>query len=664
MTLRVKALVCAVVVGGILSFYSAIGYPAQQWLHFSVYLAAVLLSSGMKVALPKTEGTMSANFPFIFLGILQLSPLQAVALAVCNVLAQCRIRVIKPFTLTQILFNVANVVTATVLTWYTNEFLILHRVQMVPAIAVAATVYFFANTAPVALIIGWDSDTCPYSQWRQNHLWYLPFYLAGAVLAAVFNLVGVYFSWITSLLLIPLVYTMYRAYNTQIEAVRDRERHIDEIEALQFRTIEGLAMAIEAKDQNTHRHLMRVRTYVSELGRIMGLDDALMKALLTASFLHDIGKLAVPEYILNKPGRLTPEEFEKMKIHPVVGAEILERVRFPYPVVPIVRSHHEAWDGSGYPDGLKGADIPIGARILTAVDCFDALASERPYRKALPLNEAIEFVRAKAGTQFDPEVVRLLELHYLDLEEKAHRHIEEIEPLKTDPVVDRGSAPGAGFEVEVAAQKPIEATPSSKVDLIAQSAERPAAPEKKRDRSQVGSQTGSILARRLRQLIAFDCFALYLVSGDVILPHFVDGPSARGFSSQPIPIGEGLSGWVVRNERSIKNGNPTVEPNYRSDSGLFSATSSALSVPLIDAHGDAFGALSVYSAQQAAFSPSDLRILQNLQSEFSPLLRDILRFEVMGASTHTIGASKIRDIESAHVRGNDTPPQLRSSAAS
>src|SRR5580698_6760079 len=134
-----------------------------------------------------------------------------------------------------------------------------------------------------------------------------------------------------------------------------------------------------------------------------------MQALLTASFLHDIGKLAVPEHIINKPGKLTPEEFEKMKIHPQVGADILTRVRFPYPVVPIVRSHHEAWDGSGYPDGLKGEEIPIGARILTVVDCFDALVSDRPYRKGMPVEKALGIVKEMSGRQFDPRIVELFE---------------------------------------------------------------------------------------------------------------------------------------------------------------------------------------------------------------------------------------------------------------
>src|ERR1700678_3297081 len=448
MPLRIKALVCLAVAGGFTSLCLVLGQPAQQWLRFSVYFAAILLSSGMKVGLPKSEGTMSLNFPFILLGILQLSPLQAVCLAVCSVIAQCRIRVVRPFTLIQILFNVANVTTATVLAWYGYVGLLRLHCPVAPALAIAATIYFFSNTIPLALVIGWDQEVDPFVLWRRDFWWFLPFYIVGAILAATAYLIGLAFGWITSLLLVPMVYTVYRTYSSQMAFVRDREQHAKDTEALHLRTIEGLAMAIEAKDQGTHRHLLRVRVYVAELGKLMGLDQPLMQALLIASFLHDIGKLAVPEYIINKPGKLTPEEFDKMKIHPVVGADILERVRFPYPVVPIVRSHHEAWDGTGYPDGLKGEDIPIGARLLTAVDCFDALASERPYRKALPLDEAIAFVKSRAGIQFDPRVVELLEKHYLELEEKARQQIGEIEPLKTDLMINRGAAPGAGFEPE------------------------------------------------------------------------------------------------------------------------------------------------------------------------------------------------------------------------
>ena len=158
-----------------------------------------------------------------------------------------------------------------------------------------------------------------------------------------------------------------------------------------------------------------------EVAKELGASEDEMQALRAAALLHDIGKLAVPEYILSKPGHLTPEEFEKIKIHPAVGAEILRRVQFPYPVVPIVEAHHEKWDGSGYPLGLEGEAIPLGARILSAVDCLDALSSDREYRRALPLGEAMDYVVSQSGKSFDPRVVEVLKRRYPDLEDIARQ---------------------------------------------------------------------------------------------------------------------------------------------------------------------------------------------------------------------------------------------------
>jgi putative nucleotidyltransferase with HDIG domain len=191
-----------------------------------------------------------------------------------------------------------------------------------------------------------------------------------------------------------------------------------------------------------------------ELANDLGLKYEEKEALRAAALLHDIGKLAVPEHIISKPGKLTPEEFEKMKIHPIVGAEILEQVQFPYPVVPIVRSHHEKWDGSGYPDGLKGEEIPIGARILSAVDCLDALASDRQYRRALPLDKAMDHVAAEAEKAFDPKVVEVLRRRYVELEKMATQQpLEGRAKLSTDVKVERGAAPATGFAEGVSGAK-------------------------------------------------------------------------------------------------------------------------------------------------------------------------------------------------------------------
>jgi putative nucleotidyltransferase with HDIG domain len=638
MTSRGKAFVCLIFAGAAASIFSTFGYPEGQWVQFAVYLVAILLSSGMKVAMPKSEGTMTVNYPLILLGILQLSPLQAVTLAIASVIAQCRFGVEKQFTWIQILFNIANVVTATVLSWHTLVISLRWlNGETAPALAVAAIVYFFANTIPVALIIGLESHTAPHKQWRDEFLWYLPFYLVGAMLAAAANFIGLTFGWLTSMLLIPMVYTVYRAYKAQVAMVRDRERHIVETEALHLRAIEGLALAIEAKDENTHRHLMRVRVYVSELGKVMGMEKPMMHALLTASLLHDIGKLAVPEYIINKPGKLTPEEFEKMKIHPVVGADILERIHFPYPVVPIVRSHHEAWDGSGYPDGLKGEEIPIGARLLTAVDCFDALASDRPYRKALPLDQAMAFVKSKAGIQFDPEVVKLLEEHFPRLEAMACSQIDEMEPLKTDLLIERGAAPGAGFAEVGGGQHNSSTSDLPKLLTMArQEAEGLLALSEAPGFAMSVEQLGRVMSDKLGLLVPFDCFVLSTKRNESIHPRCIAGKYSLAFSKQPVPVGEGLSGWVALSQRSILNGNPTVEINHRSASDFFTPSSSALSIPLFNGDGVLFAVLSLYVRDTAAFSREHLRVLEAAQSGFAAALQNALELEKRSDAVPTV----------------------------
>ena len=644
MKTQAKLLIFLVVVGGVASLVTTLHAPSVLWLRFGVYLAAILLSSGMKVGIPKSEGTMSVNFPFILLGILQLSPLQAVALAVFSVLAQCNFRVVKRFTVVQTIFNLANVTTATVLARHCFVWLTRHGIQMAPALASAAVIYFIATGLPVTFIIASETGATILSQWRGGFLWYVPFYIVGALIAAAADLISSAFGWMTSMLLLPLVYTIYRAYAAQVAIVRDREQHILDNEALHLRTIEGLAMAIEAKDQSTHEHLLRVRVYVDEIGEAMKLDSSTKQALLTAAFLHDIGKLAVPEHIINKPGKLTHEEFEKMKIHPVVGADILERVNFPYPVVPIVRSHHEAWDGSGYPDGLKGEEIPIGARILTVVDCFDALASDRPYRKALSLDEAMAFVRSRSGVQFDPQIVSLLESRYLSLEEKARQQIGKFQPLKTDLLIERGGAPGAGLEPQheqdlatSASNGPATSGTSANttphypsLNLIAAAGQEAKAVfelSQMLGSSLSARETSSMMSARLRPLIPYDCFAVYLKTDEVLTSQFIECSVPNAFvASVEIPIGDGLSGWVAKSSRPIINGNPTVEPTYHAASGLLTPSSSAISIPLFELDGSVFGVLTLYSSSSAAFSKDHLRILQAIESKFSLSLQNALRF--------------------------------------
>ncbi|WP_198152104.1 HD domain-containing phosphohydrolase [Granulicella tundricola] len=617
--------------------------PSHSWPQFGLLLVAVLLSSGLKVQLPKGDGSMSLNFPFILLAIMQLSPLQAIILAALSVVVLGRIKVKKFFTLVQTTFNVANSMCATAAASATYAFQIRHHGPPAPALAIAALVYFFCSTATVAMVIAWCKAERAIPFWRAEFPWYLPFYIVGAALAAIAQHVTANFGWATSLLLIPMVYTVYRSYQGQMNRIKEREQHYEQTEALHLRTIEGLAMAIEAKDQNTHDHLFRVRSYVNEIGVALQLSKLEMKALQTAAFLHDIGKLAVPEHILNKPGKLTPEEFEKVKIHPVVGAEILERVRFPYPVVPIVRSHHEWWNGTGYPDGLKGEDIPIGARILTVVDCFDALASDRPYRKSLPPDEAMAIVKKMAGIQFDPGVVAVLEQRYTLLKQQADtEHERNFIPLNTDIEVWRGEAPGAGFERSDDDLQTLSLSDNSdtaeldqtaafaSLNLIA-AASQEAQTLYEMSQGLGGSlslkETISVMASRMRRLIPFDCCALYLPAGETLVAQHIDGECAKSFAAEPIPMGEGISGWVAQSGKAILNGNATVEPTYRGKAGEPGELRSALSIPLYNLQRQLLGVLTLYAIEAESFSRDHLRILQAMESKLSLSLQNAIQFK-------------------------------------
>jgi diguanylate cyclase (GGDEF)-like protein/putative nucleotidyltransferase with HDIG domain len=424
---------------------------------------------------------------------------------------------------------------------------------------------------------------------------------------------------------------------------------VDSIAGLHMRTIEALAMAIDAKDHTTHEHLRRVRVYAVEVGKQMGLSEVELEALRAAALLHDIGKLAVPEHIISKPGRLTPEEFEKMKIHPVVGAEILERVAFPYPVAPIVRAHHENWNGTGYPYGLKGEEIPIGARILSAVDCLDALASDRQYRRALALEEAMNEVAKLSGKNFDPRVVRVLQRHYVEWERQAQAAPGKSMALSTDVRIEKGSEPAAGFQAS--APQPAGNEYDFLCSIAAARQEVQLLFELVQDLGNSLSldETLSVVAARLKKIVPYDAIAIYVRLENKLVPQYVNGEDFRLLSSLEIPLGEGLSGWVAQNRKPILNGNPSVEPGYLANSPKFSTLRSALAVPLEGLSG-AIGVMTLYRAGADAFSRDHLRILLAISSKVSLAIENALIFRQVEDSATTDYLSGLPNARSLFLR--------------
>ncbi len=623
-----------------------IGYGSTTWQSknptmFVIYLIITILSSGLKVSLPGVTGTMSVWFLFIMIGFTELSLAETLILGCSAALVQCFWHAKNRPRTVQVMFNLAAVGVATFLGFVTYHSSVWPRlgIRFPLPLGIAAVALFVGNTGPVALVIALTEKKSARTVWKECYFWCFPYYLLGASLAGLFSFMTHYFGWEVVLMTIPLIVVMFRTYATYLAKLRSEKVYAEKMAALHLRTIEALALAIEAKDDTTHFHLERVTIYALEIGKEMGLCQEQLEALQAAALLHDIGKLAVPEHIISKPGKLTAEEFEKMKIHPVVGAEILERVEFPYPVAPIVRAHHEKWDGSGYPLGLKGEDIPIGARILATVDCLDALASHRQYRPALPLPEAMNVVANLSGTSYDPRVVEILQRRYIELEGQARSHGDsnEARRLSTKLKVERGAAPAAGFEDGRGSAGSPKSPPVDFLTSIA--AARQEAQEFFELAKDLGNslsldETLWMISSRVQKMVPYDAICLFLLQGQSVRAAFASGENGVVLRSLSVPLGEGVAGWVAGHRKPILNGSPLVEPGYLNAAENVSRLNSVLAVPL-EGLDDVVGVLALYSVGPEAFSREQLRILLAISQKTAAAIENSLRYEQVSTSATT-----------------------------
>jgi diguanylate cyclase (GGDEF)-like protein/putative nucleotidyltransferase with HDIG domain len=402
-----------------------------------------------------------------------------------------------------------------------------------------------------------------------------------------------------------------------------RER---EVSGLRLRAVESLAIAIDAKDQTTHGHVRRTRLYATELGKLLRITSAEMLALEAGALLHDIGKLAVPEYILNKPGRLTAAEFEKMKIHAGVGADIVGRIGFPFPVEGLVRHHHERWDGTGYPLGLRGEEIPLVARIISVVDFYDSTRCDRPYRAGMSRDESLALLRQESAFSFDPQVVETFakNVEAFDLmlsEEDAREQVRaDAEGSGDARVVDESiavrtltSSDGAsGFRSIAEAQREVFA-----LHEIAQA---------------VGSSlnlqdTAALVASRLGSIVPFDACVFFVADerSGMAEPVYATGEQTEFYSSRRIPAGEGITGWVIANARTMSDAAPDLDTAGMPEE-IASRVGSVLSSPLVREDG-AFGAVTLYASKPGAYTHEHARLLESVCLHVSGALGNAVTFE-------------------------------------
>src|SRR5499426_3744339 len=460
-----RLFVAAVLAAGTLILVMFAPHAIANPMLFAILLACSSLASALKVRLPlaSSGSTMSVSYAVDFASLLLLGANETMIVAAASAWSQCTFRTQTRSDTYRTLFSMASLVVTVkaaglVYMWLGGTppgqpftFLAIPK----PLVG-AATTYFVCNTALVATAIALSTRQPLLRVWNENFLWSAPSYFVGAgaaaIAATIFQGGGYWFA----LLAAAPPYFIYRTYKVYMGRIHDEQRHVREVSDLHLATIEALALAIDAKDQTAQSHIRRVQVYAAGIARALGMPETEIQGVKTAALLHDIGKLAVPEHILSKPGPLTQEEFQKIRIHPQVGAEIISGVPFPYPVAPLILSHHERWDGKGYPSGLKGEEIPLGARILSVVDYFDALTSERPYHKAMTFDAAVGLLRQESGKALDPRVVQTFVEMYPALAAEADASQEPARKLTRVPASAPAAEPAVGLVTDASARNVFE----------------------------------------------------------------------------------------------------------------------------------------------------------------------------------------------------------------
>ena len=559
-----------------------------QWL---ILAALTLLTGNFTVRVPKINARLSVSDTFVFASVLLFGP----AAGTITVLLDALVISLRSIHFKQPLRVLFNCSVAAVSTWLAAQvFFVVARIQpysIEPAplskialpLIVFTVIYFLVNSWLVAFALSLEQKKPAYPIWRDNFLWLLVNYFYGTSVAVLLVAYTRTIEPATFAILIPLLLISYLTFKTSMGRIDDANSHLVEVNKLYLSTIETLAMAIDAKDQITHGHIRRVQRLAVGLAKTVGVNDELqIRAIEAAALLHDMGKLAIPEFILNKPGRLTANEFSVMKQHANIGADILGSIQFPYPVVPIVRHHHESWDGKGYPDGIKGVAIPLGARILSVVDCFDALTSDRPYRPRLATADAIAVLLERRGTMYDPLIVdKFIEAQeeLSRLAEISETHGEALESIATKLRItpEPEPEPVASFDNRLPLKaltvlKSIRPSPSgtSIEDL------------------------GVVISTRLSAICDFSGLALYVTTDNqrAIKCRYADGSLAALIDGPEIQLGEQLSGWVAAHKTPIWNSDATLD--LPTEIARAAGVTLGSSLPLVD-DGLSIGTITLYS---------------------------------------------------------------------
>lgn len=584
-------------------------FDLYQGAELAVALVLTSLLGQHQFRIPKTRGTLRIREMVVFWAILSFGIPGGFLVAACaSVTASVVLRkgswpAIVRFSIDTLAAGISGILFYTFLAYFSGVQIPIGT-QNVPLLwlSLGMLVMFtshYLTTVALGYLSGIGQSLNSSHRFQRSIDELAPTYAIGAVggvaIYTCFTFFGATFGWAV----FPGVIVAHFAYRIYQEHLEVKTKQVREASRVHLATVEALATAIDARDQVGMGHVRRTQIYALGLGEVLGLSEKEMNALNIGALLHDIGKLAIPDHILNKPGKLTPAELEKTKIHPAVGAAILDKVDFEYPVVPTVKYHHESWDGSGYPDGLRGERIPITARILTVADAYDTLRGARPYRPPVGRDEARRVLLNGAGIQFDPKIV-----------DAFLRNLREFEA--------RVEAVGLGYQgddSDAGALESVADTSKGYVDQIKR-ANREVFTLYELARIFTASlnleDTLTLFARKIRELVPFDTCSVFLLdeAGFEARAVYTEGKHATVLRDRLIRPGDGATGFALRKRQPVIDANPNLDFSF-GHQDLVDEYTALASLPLI-ANDRLLGAVTLYSCSITRYEDEHVRLLETV----------------------------------------------------
>jgi diguanylate cyclase (GGDEF)-like protein/putative nucleotidyltransferase with HDIG domain len=594
------------------------------------FLALVAVTSTWRVHLAGKLGTLSVGFAIVYAMLLILGMSEAVlggaVGALTGTLRSTRTGKFQP--LHRILFGIASL---SLTAWIAGHIYLalggaktIDPRQLLTPVSASTAVYFFVNTLLVAVPVALSRRESISQTWRGLFLWTAPSYYAGTFCAVLMSIFYHRLGFAAMVFIIPPLYIVLYSYRLYIEKMQQEMKHIaalkessERLSELYLSTVHSLVAAIDAKDRYTRHHSSRVQQYAIIIGEQMELSKDSMEAIRTGGLLHDVGKLGVPDFILSKPASLTPDEVRRVQEHPVLGYEILKPLPFPWDVLPVVRSHHERYDGKGYPDGLAGEEIPQVARVLAVADVYDAVTSERPYRKAWSHEKAVAYIRDAAGTQFDPQVVEA----FLQVQERVRQVKQNV------PIGESNTTASSNGNTTTNGEKGLRVHALEHITNAHQEVFALYEITQVMGSTLSLDETIHLILQKLQHIVGSSCCVLFLIDKhkNELSAHDAVGPYAETVRLMRLPIGEGVTGQVVQQRQSMLSEN-AAQDFKNMGAEKCPPFQSLVSAPLVH-KGEMLGALTCYHEQPKAFTRDVVQLLPVFANYASLALHNSLTLE-------------------------------------